>query len=153
VLVPARAIAVESALAGASPITVVNRNADRGNELTLLIWERTAASASYSPWHEAFRIEESANIVVNATSVGLDPDIDRRLDIDIESLHSGMVVADVIPNPPMTWLLRDAAARGCIIVDGLGMPIRQAAVAIEHWTGASPDTSIMRSALLDALAG
>jgi shikimate 5-dehydrogenase len=37
VLVPARAIAVESALAGASPITVVNRNADRGNELTLLI--------------------------------------------------------------------------------------------------------------------
>jgi shikimate dehydrogenase len=148
----ARAIAVETALAGAAHITVVNRNAERGHELTQLIRERTAASASYSPWREAFRIEESTTIVVNATSVGLDPDIDRRLDIDIESLHSGMVVADVIPNPPLTWLLRDAAARGCITVDGLGMLIRQAAIAIEHWTGGSPDTSIMRSALLDALA-
>ena len=45
---------------------------------------------------------EGADIVVNATSVGLFPDTGARLDVDPDSLREGMVVADVIPNPPRT---------------------------------------------------
>jgi shikimate dehydrogenase len=43
-----------------------------------------------------------------------------RLTLDVDSLRPGMVVADVIPNPPRTALIRDAQARGCAVLDGLG---------------------------------
>ena len=63
--------------------------------------------------------------MVNATSIGLFPDVDARLALDLDSLRPGMVVADVIPNPPRTRLVRDAEARGCTVIDGLGMLVNQ----------------------------
>jgi Shikimate 5'-dehydrogenase C-terminal domain len=59
----------------------------------------------------------------------------------------GLVVADVIPNPPRTQLIRDAEARGCIVLDGLGMLVNQGAVSIRHWTGIDPETEVMRRKL------
>ena len=109
----ARAIAVEAALAGAGPITVVNRDPGRGAELVSLISDRTPADAELVPWAGTYRVPESADVVVNATSIGLFPDVGARLDLDPDSLRAGMVVADVIPNPPRTALLADAEARGC----------------------------------------
>ncbi len=50
--------------------------------------------------------------MINATSIGLHPRVHDRLDVDIESLKPGMVVADVIPNPPRTHFIKDAEARG-----------------------------------------
>ena len=52
------------------------------------------------------------DILVNATSIGLYPDVDARLALDPQTLQPGMIVADVIPNPPRTRLVRDAEARG-----------------------------------------
>jgi NAD(P)-dependent dehydrogenase (short-subunit alcohol dehydrogenase family) len=46
------------------------------------------------------------DIVVNATSVGLFPDVDARLELEASDLRPGMMVADVIPNPPRTRLIR-----------------------------------------------
>ena len=63
------------------------------------------------------------------------------------SLRRGMVVADVIPNPPRTALIRDAEARGCVVLDGLGILVNQAVIAIAHWTGRQADAVVMRSAL------
>ena len=59
----------------------------------------------------AFAIPEETDIVINATSIGLFPDVDARLDFDLNTLTSNMVVADVIPNPPATNLVRDAQER------------------------------------------
>jgi shikimate dehydrogenase len=84
---------------------------------------------------------------VNATSVGLYPDIDASLDLDPGSLLASMVVADLIPNPPRTRLIRDAEARGCTVLDGLGMLVNQGAIAIRHWTGVDPDRVVMRGTL------
>ena len=50
-----------------------------------------------------------------------------------------MVVADVIPNPPSTRLLQDAAARGCRTLDGLGMLVNQGVLGIKLWTGVDAD--------------
>jgi shikimate dehydrogenase len=58
-----------------------------------------------------------------------------------------MVVADVIPNPPATNLVRDARAKGCKVIDGLGMLVNQGVIGIRHWTGVDPDPAIMRAAL------
>ena len=143
----ARAISVEMALAGASSILLVNRSADRGKELTQLLNEKLPCSAEFLLWDGTVVIPEDVDVVINATSIGLFPDVDAQLDFNPESLHSGMVVADVIPNPPDTRLVRDARAKGCKVIDGLGMLVNQGVIGIRHWTGVDPDPSVMRAAL------
>ena len=64
-----------------------------------------------------------------------------------------MVVADVIPNPPETHLVRTAREKGCPTIDGLGMLVNQGVIGIKYWTGVDPDPSVMRSALEDVFSG
>ncbi|MGR3633017.1 MAG: shikimate dehydrogenase [Limimaricola soesokkakensis] len=145
----ARAVAVEMALAGVSHITVVNRSPARGEAVARLIDDRTPASAEYRPWEGSFRVPQGTRLVVNATSVGLYPDVDATPDIDHDSLTPDMVVADGIHNPPLTKLLRAAQARGCKTADGLGMLVGQGVIGLKHWTGIDADAEVMRRALLD----
>jgi shikimate dehydrogenase len=140
----ARAIAVESALAGAASITIVNRNRNRGSELVALLSERTGAQTDLVVWDHTYAVPEGIDIVVNATSIGLFPDVDGRLDLDPDSLRPGMLVADVIPNPPRTALIRAAEARGATVLDGLGMLVNQGVISIRHWTGIDADPTVMR---------
>jgi shikimate dehydrogenase len=144
----ARAIAVEAALAGAARITVVNRDRGRGAELVALLNERTPARAELVVWDGVQRVPRGTDIVVNATSVGLFPDVDARIELEVADLRPGMVVADVIPNPPRTRLIRDAEARGATVLDGLGMLVEQGVAGIRHWTGVEADPAVMRRALV-----
>lgn len=148
----ARAIAVESALAGASTITVVNTTVSRGQDLVDRINAETEATAELVHWKEPYAIPAATDIVVNATSVGLFPDIDAQLNIDTSTLLPSMVVADVIPNPPKTRLLSEAADRGCVTLDGMGMLVNQGRVAIKLWTGVDADGEVMRRTLEDLFA-
>jgi len=143
----ARAIGVELALAGASSISVVNRTAERGIELVRVINVNTPAKAELINWQTEYKVKPDAGIVINATSIGLYPNLHDRLDLDIESLRPSMVVADVIPNPPRTQLIKDAEARGCTIVDGLGMLVNQGVIGIKYWTGVDADATVMRRKL------
>ena len=143
----ARAISVEVALAGATHITIVNRSNERGEELTNLLNEKLPVSAHFTPWSSTYSIPSDTNVVINATSIGLFPDIEARLDFEPDSLLSNMVVADVIPNPPTTNLVRDARSKGCKVIDGLGMLVNQGVIGIKHWTGIDPDPMVMRNAL------
>lgn len=145
----ARAIGVEVALAGASKITIVNRTVERGEELTKLLDEKLPAEADFVHWDGVYAVPDGTDVLINATSIGLFPDVDARLDLDTDSLHEGMVVADVIPNPPATNLVRDARAKGCKVIDGLGMLVNQGVIGIRHWTGVDPDPAVMRKALED----
>ena len=143
----ARAITVETALAGAASITVVNRDADRGGKLSALLNERTPAAATYVSWDDPYAVPESVDIVINATSIGLAPDVDGQLNLDVASLQPEMIVADVIPNPPTTRLLADAAARGCRTLDGLGMLVNQGVLGVKLWTGVDADSTVMYETL------
>jgi shikimate dehydrogenase len=140
----ARAVAVELALAGAGAITVVNRDRARGAELVRIINEKTPARADLLGWETTARIGDGIDIVVNCTSVGLNPDVGARLDLDTASLRPGMVVADVVASPPRTHLILDAAARGCTVLDGLGMLVNQGVISIKYWTGVDADAGVMR---------
>ncbi len=143
----ARAISVEVALAGANHITIVNRSAQRGEELTTLLQDKLPCYADFTFWDSSYSIPSDTDIVINATSIGLFPDIDARLDFDPNTLSSNMVIADVIPNPPTTNLVRDARAKGCKVIDGLSMLVNQGVIGIKHWTGIDPDPTVMRAAL------
>ncbi|CAB4602465.1 MAG: shikimate dehydrogenase [Actinobacteria bacterium] len=143
----ARAVGVELALAGAAKIIVVNRDEVRGKILVDLINSKTKTEAVFISWNSKFTVPAGTDIVINSTSIGLFPDIDAQLNIDFDSLRPGVVVADVIPNPPKTHLLREAKARGCVTLDGLGMLVNQGVIGIKYWTGVDADPKVMREAL------
>lgn len=145
-----RAIAVETALAGAKHITVVNRNVERAQGVVQTLNENTSTPATLVEWNQTYTLPDETDILINATSVGLG-DADAELDIDFTSLRSSMLVADVIFNPPETHLLRMAQAAGCQTLDGLGMLVNQGAIAFEIWTGVAPDKQVMREALEEYL--
>lgn len=147
----ARAVTVELALAGVSQITVVNRGANRGESLVELLNSKTPTSATYQPWTDGFPVPEDTDIVINATSIGLFPDTEGKLDINFDSILTSMVVADGIHNPPMTHLLRTAKAKGCRVVDGQTMLIYQGVIGIKYWTGIDASVPVMRKALQDVL--
>lgn len=143
----ARAITVELALAGAAGFQIVNRASQRGEELATLLKEKVKAKVDFIPWKTTFKVPTQTHVVINATSIGLFPDVNARLDFDTATLRPEMVVADVIPNPPETNLVRDARKAGCKVLDGLGMLVNQGVIGIKHWTGIDPDPSVMRKAL------
>ena len=72
--------------------------------------------------------------------------------ISVASLRKGLIVADVVFNPPETWLIRTAADRGCKTLDGLGMLVNQAVIGFRIWTGIEPNAGLMRDALEEFLA-
>lgn len=143
----ARAIGVELALAGAAEITVVNRGAQRGEELVRHLRDAAGVQASYRAWSPRINVGAGVDVLINATSIGLFPDVEGCPPVDFATLEARTVVADVIPNPPNTPFLRHAAARGCVTLDGLGMLVNQGRIGINYWTGVDPDERVMRAAL------
>ncbi|MGI9241995.1 MAG: shikimate dehydrogenase [Verrucomicrobiales bacterium] len=148
-----RAISVELALAGVTKITLVNRDPERGSALNALLRGAVkdavggSLETEFIPWENDYSIPAGTDIVINATSIGLYPDVDARLALDTSSLGPDMIVADVIPNPPQTNLVKDATAAGCKVIDGLAMLVAQGVIGIEYWAGQTPDPAIMRAGL------
>ena len=147
----ARAIAVESALAGAAHITIVNRTVTKGEELAALVDSRTPAVGRFAAWTPHFEIPEGTDIAINATSIGFHPNESETLDVDFGSLGPRMIVADVVANPPMTRWLTAAEGAGCTPLTGLGMLVNQALVNARLWTGKTLNARVMHEALEQAL--
>jgi shikimate dehydrogenase len=145
----ARAIGVEMALAGASHVTVVNRGVERGEAVAGLIASRTPAGADFVVWEGDVEVPEDVEILVQATPVGLYPDVGARLALDVASLRPGLTVADVVVNPPETGLLRAARAAGCEVIDGHAMLVGQGVLGVRLWSGVDVDGEVMRRALAE----
>ena len=146
----ARAISVELALAGAQQVTIVNRTPQRGEELVKLLREHTQADAEFVEWDSRYELARETDVLVNATSIGLFPNVSEKPDINYDSIHAGMTVCDVIPNPPQTPFLNEARGRGATILDGLGMLVYQGAIGFTMWTGVDAPVDAMRQALQKA---
>jgi shikimate dehydrogenase len=143
----ARAMAVEVALAGAGHITIVNRTAARGEALAQHLRTRTPVEAEFVPWAGDYVIPADADVLINATSIGLYPDVTAMPRVALASVRRDLLVCDVIPNPPRTAFLAAAAQRGAHTLDGLGMLVYQGAIAFRMWTGIEPPLPTMRRAL------
>lgn len=148
----ARAISVELCLAGVKAITIVNRpqSIEKGKDLVKVI-SSLCHQVDYVSWDQEFDVPSDIDILINATPVGLYPNIDDIPFVNTDSILPSMFVQDVIPNPAFTPLLRAAQARGARWNTGLGMLINQAAINVEMWTGRKPDKAVMRRALEEAL--
>lgn len=148
----AMAIGVELALAGVSSVTLVNRTAQRGQALADHLNVNTDAVATFVKWDGEYQVPEETNILINATSIGLFPDVDARPALDYDSVLASMLVCDVIPNPPRTPFLREAEKRGAQTLDGLGMLVYQGAIGFKMWTGEEAPVDVMHQALSEAFA-
>jgi shikimate dehydrogenase len=143
----ARAMSVELALAGTAHITIVNRTPNRGQELAKHLSDVTPAAAQFVHWQGEYSVPPEADILVNATSIGLFPNVEEAPAVDIASIRPDLLVCDVIPNPPHTAFLRAVEAVGARTLDGLGMLVYQGAIAFQMWTGIEASIPVMRRAL------
>jgi shikimate dehydrogenase len=149
----ARAICVELAMAGARHITILNIPKDQGlvEGLIQTLLRNTKVKVDYLPWVDAFKIPPDTDILVNATSIGLYPNVYDKPNIDYDSLAPSLYVQDVIPNPAFTPFLEEVDRRGLRWQSGVQMLINQAALNITMWTGLEPDKALMMKALKEAL--
>ena len=146
----ARALAVELGLAGVRRMVIVNRSAARGAELIALLREKLRLDCDLVAAGGEYAVPADTDLVINGTSIGL-YDSDARPVVDLASLRPGMVAADVVFSPPRTRFLREAEARGCRTLDGLGMLVNQGVIGLKYWTGVDPDAGVMRRALTAAM--
>jgi shikimate dehydrogenase len=143
----ARAIAVELALDGAKDFLIINRDQRRGEDLVNLLNSKLNASANFIRWSSKYKIPDSIDVLINATSVGMADSGSYDLDIDLSTLRNNLIVADVIVNPPQTNLLKSAAAVGATTIDGLGMVVNQAVIGVKYWSNFDVDPAIMHAEL------
>ncbi len=147
----ASAIAVELALAGAATVSIAGRNPASAAALAALVDGQTDASSSVIPLTEPLVVPTGVGLLVNATPVGMTPEVERAIAVDWDGLAEGAVVGDVVFNPVETAFLASATAAGATTIDGTGMLVNQAAENIRLWTGDLPDRAPMRAALETAL--
>jgi shikimate dehydrogenase len=86
---------------------------------------------------------KKADILVNATSVGMSPAVDKS-PVPVGLLKRRLVVFDIVYNPIMTKLLREAKAAGAKVIGGVDMLAWQGALAFEKWTGQPAPVDLMR---------
>ena len=147
----ARAVATEVILAGASDLLVVNRSLDRAGAMVADLVQNTSGPVRFEPWVGSFVVPADVDLLVNATSIGLYPDVDAAPDVNFSSAKSDMLVADAVFNPPETKFLAAAREYGLPTLDGLSMLVYQGVIAFQMWTGQDPDEAVMKKALAEAL--
>jgi 3-dehydroquinate dehydratase / shikimate dehydrogenase len=93
----------------------------------------------------------NCDILVNCTPIGMHPNVDES-PIHIGSLKPGMLVFDTVYNPESTLLVKAAKERGCQVVTGVEMFVRQAALQYQFFTGQPAALELMRDIMRKALS-
>jgi len=146
----AKAVAFALQDAGAAEIRVVNRTQARAEALVANLKSvgNTEVSAHTYNGGSARFLDGSA-MVVNATSVGLQPHAAPLF--DYATLRPPVVVMDLAFLPRSSRFLMAAQANGCQTVNGVGMLLHQAALSFQGWTAIAAPLALMRETLEDAL--
>jgi shikimate dehydrogenase len=138
----ARAAALRLADEGVGELWLVNRTVEKAEELAAEIAERsltTDVRVGYPPG--------DVEVLLNATSLGMQEGDSLPLDLDHFSLNRADGVYDMVYRPAETRLLGMAREAGCRTANGLGMLLYQGAAALELWTGRPAPVEVMRRAL------
>ncbi len=150
----ARAVVAGCAELGCKTIQVVGRDAQKLQAFAGSWAESPIASRlSAQTWDHLPALLSTSGLVVNTTPIGMAPQVEASpLDsIALAALQPGTIVYDLIYTPSPTLLLRQAAERGAIVLDGLEMLVQQGAAALEIWLQQPAPVDIMRQALLTQL--
>lgn len=140
----ARAVAWGLAAGGAADVAVINRTPDRAQAAV----EAANAGAKAGQPGRVGALDDiaAADLVVNATSVGMGAD--SAVPCDPALLRPGQVAVDLVYEPLETAWLAGLRRRGVEAHNGLSMLVYQAAVAFELWTGTKAPVEVMRQAVV-----
>ncbi|OWW46214.1 shikimate dehydrogenase [Enterococcus hirae 88-15-E09] len=136
----AKAIVVQMALEGAQEITVYKRlNATflPLKEYFAKVSEKTGCPIRLHDYADESQLAldlSQANLLINATDIGMGSKKDQLPIADVKLLHSQLAVFDLIYSPSETRLIQEAKKMGIKAYNGLGMLIHQGAIAFELWT-------------------
>jgi shikimate dehydrogenase len=137
----ARAVAFGLQAAG-TQVTIFNRGRERGERLAEQLGVEYAPLSAFDG--------RGFDLVVNTTAVGMAP-MTAATPVAAETLHPHLIVMDIVYNPLETRFLAAARLKGCTVIDGVEMFVRQGARQLEIWTGCSAPLAVMRRAVLSAL--
>ncbi len=138
----ARAVVWALAQEGFQEILIANRSQARAVHLA----ESLGGPITVMSWDDVEKRISDATLIVNTTTLGMEGQ--PPLEINTSTLSPHTLVTDTIYRPLYTPLLRDAQARGCKTVTGLGMLVQQGMVGFEQWFGQSPDAAHTEAFLL-----
>lgn len=122
-------------------VTVTNRTPQKADDLA------AHAGVAAVAWDEMARGRCEADIVINASSAGMNGKADDAPLIDVDGLDTGVVVMDIVYKPVVTALVQKARARGLRTIDGTRMLLHQAGKQFELYTGLAAPLAAMDEAL------
>ncbi len=116
------------------------------------VWNRTPARAGALASELGARSVEvpgAAEIIVNATSVGLEQDVDpfKALPLRADTFEAGSCVIDLVYGSGESRFLEAARSRGARVIDGLEILVAQGVASFERWTGKMAPRQAMRGAV------
>jgi len=136
--------AVSRALQGdGARITIANRSSERAQDLAEDIGCR------FVTWEARHNV--ISDFLINCTPVGMHPHIDE-MPVHTSYLRPEVAVVDTVYTPEHTLLIKEASARGCKVVTGVEMFIRQAALQFRLFTGKEAPLDLLRSIVKRALS-
>lgn len=145
------AICAQAALNGIKKIHIFSRPSSRFHQRTEKLADRirTTTQAQVelcdsADMKELKRCAAESDMLINATSVGMNPHPEDCIISDPEVFYPGLAVCDIIYDPKETRLLSMAKARGCSTFNGLYMLLYQGAVAFHHFTGLDMPTELVK---------
>lgn len=145
----ARAICVQLLLANAGRLVIANRTYARAVALARSLSETISGAQVDTVELTPLALRDavcSAQLVINTTSVGMGGSGSPPLPWEL--IRPDHLVCDIVYRPLKTPLLRQAEARGCRTVGGLGMLIHQGNLSFNLWTGQEFPLSLVRNTLL-----
>jgi shikimate dehydrogenase len=136
----------------AEELCVLNRSSEKAGELAELLsrtFGKKVAGGALSSSAIQRNLQDS-DILINATSVGMYPNISQSL-VAPQWLKPDLCVMDIVYNPVETKLVKDAEAAGARAISGVEMLLYQGAASFEIWTGVSAPVEVMRRAVMKEL--
>ena len=109
-------------------ITVCNRTAAKARELAAYVKKTNGFDVSCEMDRPRY------DVVINATSAGMEPNIDTCALTDFSVIDQNTAAIDIVYKPAKTLFLRKAEEKGAKIQNGLGMLINQGIIAYEYFT-------------------
>jgi shikimate dehydrogenase len=146
-----RAISLVLAERG-SNLIILNRTLDKAKEYAYWISQvcHREVKALKLDRQNLAKVLAKADILVNATSIGMSPN-SNETPVSPDLLKPSLTVFDIVYNPIKTSLLREAEAAGAETISGVDMLVWQGALAFELWTGAKAPVKLMRETAIKGL--
>lgn len=128
-------------------VTVLARRVEQAQRLVTDLGDGSVLDIQPLEQLSKVAAEVDTPLIVNTTPLGMSPLVEESAWPDEVPIPAGSFVYDLVYNPPVTRLMRQATNAGCRTSNGLGMLLRQGAASFTLWTAMEPNLDVMKQAL------